>query len=135
MLYYIFYPLRDLWFGFNVFKYITFRAAMAALTAFVLSLVLGPLVIGWLKRIRFGQYIRKDYVESIHEMHKHKEGTPTMGGLLNIMAITVSTFLWAEIANQYVLVTLGAFLWLGLVGFADDYIKIRKKRNLAGIYD
>ncbi|MCM8760654.1 MAG: phospho-N-acetylmuramoyl-pentapeptide-transferase [Candidatus Omnitrophica bacterium] len=130
MLYYIFYPLRDIWFGFNVFKYITFRAAMAALTAFFISLALGPLIIGWLKRIKFGQYIRKEYVESIHAMHKHKEGTPTMGGLLIILAITVSTFLWAEIANQYVLVTLAAFLWLGMVGFADDYIKIRKKRNL-----
>jgi phospho-N-acetylmuramoyl-pentapeptide-transferase len=130
MLYYLLYPLRDLWFGFNVFKYITFRAAMAALTAFLLSVILGPLVINWLKKIKFGQYIRKEHVESIHGLHAHKEGTPTMGGLLIIMAITVSTLLWAEIANRYVLITLAAFLWLGGVGFADDYIKIVKKRNL-----
>ncbi len=130
MLYYLLYPLRDLWFGFNVFKYITFRAAMAALTAFLLSVILGPLVINWLKKIKFGQHIRKEHVESIHGLHAHKEGTPTMGGLLIIMAITVSTFLWAEIANRYVLITLAAFLWLGAVGFADDYIKIVKKRNL-----
>jgi phospho-N-acetylmuramoyl-pentapeptide-transferase len=130
MLYYILYPLRDFWFGFNVFKYITFRAAMAALTAFLLSLIFGPAMIRWLKVVKFGQYIRKEHVESIYHLHKDKEGTPTMGGLLIIMAITVSTFLWAQIANQYVLLTMGAFLWLGAVGFADDFIKIKMKRNL-----
>jgi phospho-N-acetylmuramoyl-pentapeptide-transferase len=130
MLYYILYPLREIWFGFNVFKYITFRAAMAALTAFVISLVFGPAIIGWLRRIKFGQYIRKEYVESIYDLHKHKQGTPTMGGLIIILAITVSTFLWAQIANQYVLLTVGAFLWLGFVGWIDDYMKIKNKRNL-----
>lgn len=130
MLYYIFYPLRDWWFGFNVFKYITFRAAMASLTAFLISLLLGPIVIRWLKRLNFGQNIRREYVESLYDLHKHKQGTPTMGGVLIVLAITISTILWANVINQYVMLTLIAFLWLALVGFADDYIKVIKKRNL-----
>jgi phospho-N-acetylmuramoyl-pentapeptide-transferase len=130
MLYYIFYPLRDLWFGFNVFKYISFRAAMASLTAFLISVIFGPMIIEWLKKMNFGQHIRKDHVESIHDLHKHKQGTPTMGGILIILAIVVSTLLWSDIVNKYVLIALGVFLFLGGVGFMDDYIKVVKKRNL-----
>ena len=130
MLYYLLYPLRDWWFGFNVFRYITFRAAMASLTAFLISLIVGPMIIGWLKRMSFGENIRRDHVESLYNIQKHKQGTPTMGGVLIILAITASTILWADIANQYVLVTLASFLWLGLIGFRDDYTKILKKNNL-----
>jgi len=129
MLYYIFYPLRNLWFGFNVFKYITFRAAMASLTAFLISLAAGPFVIRWLKKMNFGENIRRDHVESLYDMQKHKKGTPTMGGILIILAISVSTLLWADVANQYVLVAMAAFLWLGLVGFSDDYTKVLRKHN------
>lgn len=130
MFYYLFYPLRDIWFGFNVFKYITFRAAMASLTAFLISLALGPFVIRWLKMLHLGQNIRKEYVEQLYDLHKHKQGTPTMGGILIILSITLSTILWADLLNKYVLLTLAAFLYLGLVGFIDDYTKIVKKRNL-----
>ncbi|MBN1527232.1 MAG: phospho-N-acetylmuramoyl-pentapeptide-transferase [Candidatus Omnitrophica bacterium] len=130
MLYYLLYPLHDWWGGFNVFRYLTFRAAMAAITAFLISVIAGPFVIEWLKRLKFGQNIRKEHVETIYGLHKHKEGTPTMGGILIVGAIVISTLLWADVINKYVLVTLGSFLWLGLVGFADDYIKIIKKRNL-----
>ncbi|MBN2452816.1 MAG: phospho-N-acetylmuramoyl-pentapeptide-transferase [Candidatus Omnitrophica bacterium] len=129
MLYYIFYPLRDLWFGFNVFKYLTFRAAMAALTAFLISVIFGPMVINLLKKLKFGQYIRKEHVESLYVLHEDKKGTPTMGGLLIILAITVSTLLWADVLNQYILLTLASFLFLGLVGYRDDYAKIKKKTN------
>lgn len=130
MLYHLFYPLRDIWFGFNVFKYITFRAAMASLTAFLISLILGPFVISWLKRLNFGQNIRREYVESLYDLHKHKQGTPTMGGILLIIAITLSTILWADMTNRYIMLTLGSFLWLGFVGFIDDHTKVVKKRNL-----
>ncbi|MDP3730486.1 MAG: phospho-N-acetylmuramoyl-pentapeptide-transferase [Candidatus Omnitrophota bacterium] len=130
MLYYLFYPLRDAWFGFNVFKYITFRAAMASLTAFLICLIFGPFIINWLKRLNFGQNIRREHVESLYNLHRHKQGTPTMGGVLIILAITLSTLLWADIRNQYILLTLVSFLWLGLVGFTDDYIKVVKKRSL-----
>ena len=130
MLYYIFYSLRDYWFGFNVFKYITFRAAMASVTALLISLIFGPVIIGWLKKVNFGQYIRKEHVESLYDLHKHKQGTPTMGGVLIIISIALATFLWSDILNIYVLMALGGFLFLGVVGFADDYIKVVKKRNL-----
>ncbi len=130
MLHYIFYSLKDYWFGFNVFRYITFRAAMASLTALLISLILGPFIIRWLEKLSFGQYIRKEYVESLYDLHKHKQGTPTMGGVLIIVSIALSTLLWADILNKYILMTLGSFLFLGLVGFADDYIKVVKKRNL-----
>ena len=130
MLYYLFYPLREFWFGFNVFRYITFRAAMASLTAFLISLIFGPMIIKWLKKLNFGQNIRREHVESLYDLHKHKQGTPTMGGVLIILAITVSTLLWADILNQYILVTLASFLWLGFLGFTDDYIKVIEKRNL-----
>jgi len=130
MLYYIFNALKDYWTGFNVFRYITFRAAMASLTALLLSLIFGPFIINWLKTLKFGQYIRKEYVESIYDMHKHKQGTPTMGGVLIIISITIATILWADILNIYVLMTIGSFLFLGIIGFTDDYIKVVKKRNL-----
>lgn len=130
MLYYLLYSLKDAWFGFNVFKYITFRAAIASMTAFVITLLIGPPVIGWLKRLNFGENIRREYVETLYDLQKHKQGTPTMGGVIIILAITLSTLLWSDIGNHYVLVTLASFLWLGLVGFTDDYTKIMKKRNL-----
>lgn len=130
MLYYLLYPLHDAWFGFNVFKYLTFRAAMASMTAFLISLIFGPMVIRWLKTISFGQHIRREHVESLYNLHKHKEGTPTMGGVLIILAIAVSTLLWGDLTNKYVLAALFSMLWLGGLGFADDYIKVVKKRNL-----
>jgi phospho-N-acetylmuramoyl-pentapeptide-transferase len=130
MLYYIFYSLRDRWTGFNVFKYLTVRAAMASFTALLISLIFGPAIIRWLKKLNFGQYIRKEHVESLYDITKHKQGTPTMGGVLIIVSIAAATILWADILNIYVLMTLGAFIFLGIVGFADDYIKVVKKRNL-----
>jgi len=130
MLYYLFYPLRDIWFGFNVFRYITFRAVMASLTAFLISVIFGPAVIKWLKALNFGQNIRREYVEMLYNLHKHKQGTPTMGGVLIILAIGLATILWADMANVYILLSLVSFLWLGLVGFTDDYIKVVKNRNL-----
>jgi phospho-N-acetylmuramoyl-pentapeptide-transferase len=103
---------------------------MASLTAFLICLIFGTRIINWLKNLNFGQNIRREHVESLYNLHKHKQGTPTMGGVLIILSITLSTILWADIRNQYVLLTLASFLWLGLVGFTDDYIKVVKKRNL-----
>lgn len=130
MLYYIFYPLRDYWTGFNVFRYLTFRTAMASLTALLISLIFGPAIIRWLKKLNFGQYIRKEHVENLYDITKHKQGTPTMGGVLIIISIVAATVLWADILNKYVLMTLGSFIFLGIIGFADDYIKVVKKRSL-----
>jgi len=129
MLYELLYPLRDLWFGFNVFKYITFRAAMATVTAFLISIVFGPLLIEILTRLKVGQHIKKDYVEDLYELHKHKKGTPTMGGFIILIAIIASTVLWARLDNRYVIICLITLIWLGFVGFVDDYIKMVKERN------
>jgi phospho-N-acetylmuramoyl-pentapeptide-transferase len=129
MLYYIFYPLKEWWSGFNVFKYLTFRAAMASLMAFFICVVVGPRMIEWLRELKFGQPIREEHVKSLHEITKHKQGTPTMGGLIIILAVTISTLLWSDPLNKYILMTLGVFLGLGYIGFADDYSKVRKNHN------
>ena len=129
MLYYL--QNLDDWFGpFRLFKYITFRAGGAAITAFLLCLLLGSPLIDWLRRLRFGQEIRgADEVHKLHELHRSKAGTPTMGGLLILFAITGSTLLWARPTDQFVLTTLFCTLYLGIVGFADDYLKIRYRRS------
>jgi phospho-N-acetylmuramoyl-pentapeptide-transferase len=126
MLYHLFYPLRDLWFGFNVFKYITFRAAMASITAFGLSVILGPVIIKMLSHLKVGDSPRRAHVESLYELHKHKEGTPTMGGIIIIASILISTLLWARLDNRFIILCLITVLWLGIVGFIDDYIKLIK---------
>ena len=129
MLYHILYPLRDLWFGFNVFKYITFRAGMAAITAFILCIILGPIIINILKELRIGQYVRKDYVDGIKDHQKTKEGVPTMGGLMIIIAVVISTILWCRLDNDYVILALGGIVWLGAVGFMDDAMKLKSKSD------
>ncbi|MBU1894345.1 MAG: phospho-N-acetylmuramoyl-pentapeptide-transferase [Candidatus Omnitrophota bacterium] len=127
MLYEILYPLTEIWFGFNVFKYITFRAIMAAVTSFVICVIVGPFIVERLKLFKIGQYVRKEHVQGLYDLHKHKEGTPTMGGVLIIVAVAVSVLLWCRINNDYVLLALSGMIWLGCVGFIDDYIKIKNK--------
>lgn len=128
MLYHLLYPLRDLFFGFNVFKYITFRAAGAAVTAFLVSVLLGPHLIRWLKRSKAGETVRKRHVPLLYQLHAQKEGIPTMGGILILASIVTATLLWANLSNRYVLLALMATTWLGLIGFADDFIKLVSKR-------
>ena len=125
MLYHLLYPLRDIFSGFNVFKYITFRTAGAVITALIVSFVLGPWMIRRLRALKFGQYVRNDGPET----HLSKQGTPTMGGLLIIAAITVSVLLWSDLRNIYVWVVLFATLAFGGIGFWDDYLKVVKKRS------
>ncbi|MBD3426215.1 MAG: phospho-N-acetylmuramoyl-pentapeptide-transferase [Candidatus Omnitrophica bacterium] len=132
MFYHLLYPLRDFWFGFNVFRYITFRASMAAVTAFLLCLIFGPVIINWLKGLKAGQYVRKEHVDGLYELHKHKEGTPTMGGLLILVSVLAATLLWGRLDNDYVFLALGGMTWLGIIGFIDDMIKIKQK-NPRGI--
>ncbi len=112
MLYYILYPLRERFFGFNVIRYITFRSVAAAVTAMVLSIVIGPWVIRKLHELEIGQPVRRDWFP-LFAQHKGKEGTPTMGGALVILAVLVSCALWADILNRFVLLALFALIWLG----------------------
>jgi len=128
MLYYLFYPLRDIISIFNIFRYITFRAAMSAITAFLISLILGPIIIKALTRLKIGENIRKEDSAKLYELHSRKQNTPTMGGILILLAIVSSTLLWADIFNRCIILVLFSTIWLGITGFIDDYLKhIRKK--------
>src|SRR4026209_292146 len=126
MLYYLLYPLREHISGFNVFRYITFRTAWAAITALVISFILGPWLIERMRRIKLGQYIREEGPKS----HQVKAGTPTMGGILINIAIVIPTILWADIFNPYIWIILFVPLSYAAIGFVDDYRKLAKKRNL-----
>jgi len=129
MLYYWLYPLRDFFYGFNVFRYITFRAAGAAVTAFLISILLAPWIIRQLDRLKIGETIRRRHVPTLYPLHANKEGTPTMGGILIVTAIVISTLLWADVFNKYILLVLASIIWLGIVGFIDDYIKLTSERS------
>lgn len=110
----------------NVFQYITFRTAYATITALLLSLLFGRPVINWLRSLKFGQEIRTELTAS----HQEKKGTPTMGGVLILGSVLISTLLWARLDALYVWLVIFATGIFGAVGFLDDYIKIVKKRSL-----
>lgn len=124
MIYHFLVPLSAQIGAFNVFRYITFRSIYALLTALILTIIFGPMLIKWLQKIKCGQYIREDGPQ-----HQCKAGTPTMGGLIIAMAVLTSTLLWADLSNVYIWLTMLVFTGFGLVGFLDDYIKVVKKRN------
>jgi phospho-N-acetylmuramoyl-pentapeptide-transferase len=130
MLYNLLYPLAEHVSLFNLFRYITFRTGAAVMTALLVSFLLGPAVIRWLKsKQRDGQPIRLDGPES-HLLTK--KGTPTMGGLLILLALAIATLLWADLTNGYVWVVLIVTLGFGLIGFGDDFLKLTK-RNSKGL--
>jgi phospho-N-acetylmuramoyl-pentapeptide-transferase len=131
MFYHLLYPLKEIFFGFNVFRYITFRASGAAITAFLFSLLFVPFLIRRLKALKFGQYIQKDSL-SLYNLHQPKEGTPTMGGIVVLLSILISTFLWADLTNKYILLASFCVIYLGILGFIDDFIKI-KRHNPKGL--
>jgi phospho-N-acetylmuramoyl-pentapeptide-transferase len=134
MIYYIFYELifshsnQDWWVvkALNVFQYVTFRTAYASVTALLISLLSGRRVINWLKKWNIGQQIREEGPRA----HMAKQNTPTMGGLLLIASVIVSTVLWARLSSFYIWVVIVATLAFGGVGFADDYLKLVKRRSL-----
>jgi len=125
MLYHLLYPLHTQFSVFYVFRFITFRTIYAAITALVISFILGPWLIGKLQDLQIGQSIRKVGPES----HFKKEGTPTMGGTLILAAIVLPTLLWADLGNIYVWVTLLVTVGFGAVGFIDDYRKVKFKNS------
>ncbi len=125
MLYHLLYPLNEQFAVLNVVRYLTFRAAAAVVTALVLTLVLGPGFIRWLRRLSIGQNIRAEGPES----HQQKAGTPTMGGVLILFSMVVPTLLWARLDNVYVWLALAVTILYGGIGFADDLLKVRRGRN------
>lgn len=127
MLYWLLFEQLQNSFGpFRLFGYVTFRTAFAAITALLLSIALGPWMIGKLRELAFGQYIREDGPQS----HQKKSGTPTMGGLLIIVSIVIPTLLWTNLRNVYVWIALLGLASFGAIGFYDDYTKVKKMRNL-----
>jgi len=132
MLYHLLAPLGRDHILFNLFTYISFRAAGAMLTALLLAFVVGPPVIARLRAKKIGQVIRAETLAS----HQGKRGTPTMGGLIILLATLIPTLLWARLNNRFVVVALLATLWTGAIGFLDDYLKVVRRRTegLVGRY-
>jgi len=123
MLYHLAQYLQEYYSGFNVFNYLTMRAILGVLTALVISLVVGPAMIRKLSAFKIGQTVRDDGPET----HFSKAGTPTMGGALILVAIAVSTLLWADLGNRYVWVVLSVTFVFGIIGWVDDYKKLVKQ--------
>lgn len=125
MFYHLLFPLHETVAVLNVFRYLTFRTAYAALTALLLSVCIGPAVIRLLQKLQIGQMVRQDGPKS----HLSKAGTPTMGGLLILAAMLVSTLLWANLTVAYVWLVLVATLAFGAIGFWDDYLKMMRRSS------
>ncbi len=126
MFYHLILPLKEYVSFLNIFRYISFRSMAAAVTALLLVLIMGNLVIKWLQRLKLGEEIRELGPES----HKSKAGTPTMGGIIIIGAVIVSMFFWGNFKNQYLVTLMIATVMLTALGFVDDYIKsVRKQKD------
>jgi len=121
MLYWLLYSLHEYYFPFNVFRYITFRTALAVITASLLTFTLAPYLINKLKRLKLQQKVREDGPKT----HLSKEGTPTMGGILIIISIVLTAFLWMDLKNPYLWIMIIATLGYGTIGCIDDYLKIK----------
>jgi phospho-N-acetylmuramoyl-pentapeptide-transferase len=127
LLYWLLYEkLFPFFHPFRIFHFLTFRTAFAFLTALLIALFIGPFVIQKLREFQIGQYVREDGPQS----HLKKSGTPTMGGVLIVIAILLPTVLWSDPANPFVWITVVSTLAFGAIGFADDYIKVVQKRSL-----
>ncbi|AMY12629.1 Phospho-N-acetylmuramoyl-pentapeptide- transferase [Luteitalea pratensis] len=125
MLYHLLYRLHDTYSILNVTRYITFRTAAASITALIISLAFGGVLIRKLREFQIGQVIRHEGPES----HRPKAGTPTMGGLLILAASIIPTLLWADLTNAYIWIAVLSTLAFGAIGFADDYLKITRRNH------
>jgi phospho-N-acetylmuramoyl-pentapeptide-transferase len=129
MFYHFLYPLRDQSILFNVFKYITFRSMAASVTAFLVCLVLGPVVTRWLARLSAVGLTQREHAPQIHPFYAKKESVPTMGGLLILLGILVATLVWGNFSNRLFLIALATLMWFGAIGFIDDYLKVTRKNT------
>ncbi|MCK5188139.1 MAG: phospho-N-acetylmuramoyl-pentapeptide-transferase, partial [Deltaproteobacteria bacterium] len=125
MLYHLFYPLHEAYSIFNVFRYITFRTIYAILTALLITLILGPYLIKKLQALNIKQYIRADGPSA----HLNKSGTPTMGGILILLSLTIATLFWGDLTNIYIWIALLTTWGLGIIGIIDDLKKLRSKSS------
>jgi len=111
--------------GMGLFEFLSFRAAMAAVFSLVISILLGDMVINKLRNLQIGETVRDLGLEG----QKEKQGTPTMGGILILLAILIPTLLLADLGNIYIIIMIVSTLWMGAIGFLDDYIKVFKKNK------
>ncbi len=125
MLYHFLVPLSEYSIVFNLFRFQTFRAAGALVTAFLVAFYLGPPIIRRLRLLKVGQVVRTEGPKT----HLGKSGTPTMGGVLIVLATVIPTLLWAELTNGFTLTALAVLVWLGVLGFMDDYLKVVRKKT------
>lgn len=125
MLYYIFLQLTDYVSAFRIVRYISFRAAAAAVTALLVAFIVGPIIVRALRKLQMHQVVR----EGTPDSHQSKSMTPTMGGLIILVATIVPTLLWVRLDNRYVLCALAVMVWMGAIGFLDDYLKFRQRRE------
>ena len=132
MFYYFLYPLHEHNIFFNVFRYQTFRAAMAAVTAFLICILFGPSIIRILSGLGATGSTERQHADKIHNLYKGKDKVPTMGGVLIILALLVSNLLWADPLNRFVLLILAVIVWYGALGFVDDFLKVKYK-NTKGV--
>jgi phospho-N-acetylmuramoyl-pentapeptide-transferase len=132
MLYHLLVPLAQYHAVFNLFRYQTFRAAGAVVTAFLVAFYLGPPIIRRLRMLKVGQVVRTEGPQT----HLGKRGTPTMGGVLIVLATVIPTLLWADLTNPFVITSVVVLVWLGALGFMDDYLKVirQKTEGLVGRY-
>ena len=122
MFYHLFYPLHTKLSGLNIFQYISFRASGAAITALLISFLLGPKIIRTLHKHQIGEIIRSYGPNSHHK----KRGTPTMGGIIILISIILPTILWAKLDDIYIFLILSVTFFMGILGFVDDYLKVVK---------
>ncbi|MCK5012392.1 MAG: phospho-N-acetylmuramoyl-pentapeptide-transferase [Candidatus Omnitrophica bacterium] len=125
MFYYL-SEFRHIFSGFNIFRYITLRAAMAGLTTFLLCIVFGPFIIERLKKMKIREIAKRDDCPDLDPFHHPKEGTPTMGGVFIVASILLSVFLWADLGNRYIFLTAFTCASLAVLGWVDDYVKLMK---------
>ncbi|MGZ4787601.1 MAG: phospho-N-acetylmuramoyl-pentapeptide-transferase [Terriglobales bacterium] len=127
MLYWLLYQVLYHYFSpFRIFRYLTFRTAFASLTALFMGLIIGPAIIRRLRDFQIGQYIREEGPQA----HQKKAGTPTMGGVLIVVSFIIPTLLWADLSNKYVWLVMLSTISFAAIGFADDYLKMKYRRNL-----
>lgn len=128
MLYFL-YPLKDISIFFNLFRYITFRAAGASIFAFLFCIWIAPFMIQWLRSLKVLAHTEREHAEKIHTFFAGKKNVPSMGGIIIVVSVVVSMLLWGNLTNRNVWILIGAILWFAGVGFWDDWLKMRSKSS------
>ncbi|PIQ86281.1 MAG: phospho-N-acetylmuramoyl-pentapeptide-transferase [Candidatus Omnitrophica bacterium CG11_big_fil_rev_8_21_14_0_20_45_26] len=129
MFYHFLYPLKSYSIVFNIFRYITFRAIAASVTAFLICLILGPVLIRYLKKLSITNEIKRPHADSIHQFYAHKGDVPTMGGVLIVVSVLLSSFLWGNFNNSFFILCVVSLIGYCIVGFMDDWMKLKAQNS------